>query len=208
MILTFQVLRKVAKIEIQDKALLKIAEMMLIVLIVSLLLFFAELVTELRSATAHTVHIQFYFGSHSGEGGLGAWAWTGAACNITAFILLLFPKTRTRLLTLNIACVLVFVGVFIEKGIGLVLPGFFPGTLGETYEYVPSLQELKVGAGIAAIGGLVFSILSKAAIPLVFKGTSKDANNAVVEEDGAGDSGDVTYSRARSPEDSVLTGNS
>jgi molybdopterin-containing oxidoreductase family membrane subunit len=208
MIITFQILRKVAKIDIQDKALLKIAEMMLIVLIVSLLLFFAELVTELRSATAHTVHIQFYFSGHSGEGGLGAWAWTGAACNVIAFILLLIPKTRRWLVTLNIACVLVFVGVFIEKGIGLVLPGFFPGTLGETYEYVPSLQELKVGAGIAAIGCLVFSVLSKAAIPLAFKGASENGEQAVVEENEAGDSADFTYSRARGPQDSVLTGRS
>ncbi len=181
LIVTFQVLRKVAKIDIQDKALLKIAEMMLIVLIVSLLLFFAELVTELRSATAHTVHMEFYFSSHEGgEGGLGVWAWSGAICNITGFFLLLFRRTRNNLITLNIACLLVFVGVFIEKGIGLVLPGFFPGTLGEMYVYVPSFQELKVAVGIAAIGGLVFTVICKAAVPIAFE--AKEETTTTVKQ--------------------------
>jgi Ni/Fe-hydrogenase subunit HybB-like protein len=69
---------------------------------------------------------------------------------------------------MNLGCVLVFVGVFIEKGIGLVLPGFTPGVLGEFYEYFPSRQELMICVGIVGAGALVFTLLSKAAIPLTF----------------------------------------
>ncbi len=169
MVLAFQILRKVAKIGIRDEALHKIVEMTVIVLFVNLLLFFAEVVTEYRSATAHTVHMQYYFQGLGDHVRLVSWAWSGAACNITAFFLLLVPRTRKHPVTMNIACALVFVGVFIEKGIGLVLPGFTPGTLGEVYEYVPSMPEVMILVGVAGVGIFVFTILSKIAIPLTFR---------------------------------------
>jgi Ni/Fe-hydrogenase subunit HybB-like protein len=168
MVLSFQVLRKCANINIRDEALQKIAEMMVIVLFVNLLLFFAEVVTEFRSATAHTIHMQYYFTGIEGHIDLVGWAWFGASCNVLAFLLLLIPRTRKNPFTMNVSCVLVFVGVFIEKGVGLVLPGFTPGTLGEIYEYFPSRPEVMIGIGIAGVGMLVFTLLSKAAIPLTF----------------------------------------
>jgi hypothetical protein len=58
--------------------------------------------------------------------------------------------------------------VFIEKGIGLVLPGFIPGTLGEVYEYAPSIQELMILIGVAGVGMLIFTLFTKVAIPLAF----------------------------------------
>ncbi len=168
MVLAFQVLRRAANINIRDEALVKIAEMMAIVLFVNLLLFFAEVVTEFRSATAHTVHMQYYFRGIEGHLGLVGWAWFGASCNVLAFLLLLVPKTRNNPITMNLGCALVFMGVFIEKGVGLVLPGFTPGTLGEVYEYFPSRPEVMIAIGIAGVGILVFTLLSKAAIPLTF----------------------------------------
>ena len=172
MILAFQVLRKVANIRIRDEALLKMAEMTVIVLFVNLLLFLAELVTEYRSATAHTIHMQYYFQGIEGHLSLVGWAWSGAISNLVAFLILLIPRTRKNPITMNIGCTLVFVGVFIEKGIGLVLPGFTPGTLGEVYEYFPSRPELMIGVGIAAVGVLIFTLLSKVAIPLAFHESS------------------------------------
>jgi len=168
MVLSFQVLRKVANISIRDEALRKIAEMMSIVLFVNLLLFFAEVVTEYRSATAHTVHMQYYFEGIGEHLDLVGWAWFGAACNVTAFVLLMIPRTRNYPVTMNLGCALVFVGVFIEKGIGLVLPGFTPGTLGEVYTYTPSLVEVMILIGVAGVGTLVFTLLAKIAIPLAF----------------------------------------
>jgi molybdopterin-containing oxidoreductase family membrane subunit len=169
MVLAFQILRKVSTIKIREEAIQKIAEMTVIVLFVNLLLFLAEVITEYRSATAHTVHLQYYFEGLHGHVNLVGWAWTGAACNIIAFVLLLTPRTRRNPITLNLGCTLVFVGVFIEKGIGLVLPGFNPGTLGELYDYYPSIAEVMILIGVAGVGALVFTLGSKAAIPLAFQ---------------------------------------
>jgi molybdopterin-containing oxidoreductase family membrane subunit len=168
MVLAFQVLRKVAKIGIKDAALLKIVEMMTIVLFVNLLLFIAEVITEYRSATAHTVHMQYYFEGIGDHIDLVGWSWFGAACNVAAFVLLLIPRTRKHPVTMNLACALCFIGVFIEKGIGLVLPGFTPGTLGEVYIYFPSVVEGMILIGVAGVGLLVFTLFTKVAIPLAF----------------------------------------
>jgi len=178
MVLAFQILRRQAKINIRDEALQKIAEMISIVMIVNLMLFLAEVVTEYRSATHHTVHLQYYFQGLNDDVGLARWAWTGAACNIVAFLLLMIPSTRNHMPTMNLACVLVFVGVFVEKGIGLVLPGFTPGTLGEVYEYFPSITEIMICIGIAGVGTLVFTLLAKIAIPLSMFHRSDDEDPA------------------------------
>jgi molybdopterin-containing oxidoreductase family membrane subunit len=67
---------------------------------------------------------------------------------------------------LNTACVLAFVGIWLEKGMGLVVPGYVPTPLGEVFEYSPTLIELGVSAGIWATGALVFTVLAKASIAI------------------------------------------
>ena len=86
--------------------------------------------------------------------------------NLIAFILFLFPVTRQRLSTLNIGCILIIAGVWIEKGPGLVIPGFVPDPLGEIYEYIPNFRELFISFGVWATGFLIFTLLMKVAIPI------------------------------------------
>jgi molybdopterin-containing oxidoreductase family membrane subunit len=67
---------------------------------------------------------------------------------------------------LNAACVLTFLGIWIEKGMGLVVPGFIPTTIGEVFEYSPTSTELSVAVGIWAVGMLVFTLLAKTVIAI------------------------------------------
>lgn len=169
MILAFQALRRAAGLSIKDEALFKIAEMMTHVMFVNLLLFVAEVITEYRSATHHTIHIQYYFEGIGANIGIVGWAWFGVICSTSAFALFLFPRIRNSFVGMNVGCVLVFVGVFIEKGIGLILPGLTPGLLGEFYPYSPSSVEIMILIGVAGAGVLVFTLLTKIAIPLALR---------------------------------------
>jgi molybdopterin-containing oxidoreductase family membrane subunit len=65
-----------------------------------------------------------------------------------------------------LACATLFVGIWIEKGIGLVIPGFIPSPLGEIVEYTPTWVELCVTAGIWALGLFVLTILVRVALPI------------------------------------------
>ena len=64
------------------------------------------------------------------------------------------------------ACAMLFVGIWIEKGIGLVIPGFIPSPLGEIVEYTPTWVELCVTVGIWAMGLFVLTILVRVALPI------------------------------------------
>ena len=66
---------------------------------------------------------------------------------------------------MNLACVLTVVGVWIEKGMGMVVPGFVPTPIGEIYEYTPSFPEIAISVGIWGLGLLLFTLLAKAALP-------------------------------------------
>ena len=166
MMLIFQIVRKVSKIEIDNKAIFKIAELVAYAMGINLFLLAAEFFKEFYSGSIHLAPMKYlYFGLH-GHNALVPWMWTAMIFNITAFFLFLRPQTRENILTLNIACVLIIIGVYIEKGMGLSIPGFVPGTLGEIYEYAPTFIEKAVTIGIWATGALVYTLLMKFAIPI------------------------------------------
>jgi molybdopterin-containing oxidoreductase family membrane subunit len=92
--------------------------------------------------------------------------------------LFLTPAALERSHIRILACLLVIVGIWIEKGMGLIIPGFIPSTLHEIVEYSPSLLEWKAVAGIWALG-LITLTLSLKLIVSVFTGrlhTDKAAN--------------------------------
>ena len=64
------------------------------------------------------------------------------------------------------ACVVLFVAIWTEKGLGLVIPGFISSPLGEVVEYSPTWVELAVTAGIWAMGLFVLTVLVKVAVPI------------------------------------------
>ena len=86
---------------------------------------------------------------------------------MVAFVLFLVPATRRNFFTLNLGCLLIYTGVYIEKGLALVIPGMTPDTLGEIYEYTPTLTEVRIGIAIFAIGFLIFTALCKIAVPIL-----------------------------------------
>ena len=166
MIVIFQIIRKVSVIEIEDKALFKIAELIAYAMFLNLFLLAAEFFKEYYSNTVHIAPFKYLFEGLHDHTQLVPWIWSAMAMNVTAFILFLIPATRKRLSTLNLGCLLVIVGVWIEKGPGFVIPGFVPDPLGEIYVYMPNLLELMVSFGIWATGLLIFTLLMKVAIPI------------------------------------------
>ena len=94
------------------------------------------------------------------------YAWTAVALNVIAFVLFIVPAARRNWMTLNLGCLAIYAGVYIEKGMGLIIPGLTPDTLGEIYEYYPTMTELRVAAGIFAVGFLVFTLMLKVAVPI------------------------------------------
>jgi molybdopterin-containing oxidoreductase family membrane subunit len=166
-ILIFQIIRKVSTIHLEDSALFKIAELIAYAMFLNLFLLGSEIFKEYYSNSVHIAAFEYLFEGLHGHNLLVPWIWAAMSMNVIAFFIFLVPSTRKRLTTLNLGCLLIIIGVWIEKGPGFVIPGFVPDPLGEIYEYIPNLLELTVSFGIWALGLLIFTLLMKVAIPIV-----------------------------------------
>jgi molybdopterin-containing oxidoreductase family membrane subunit len=167
LLILMQLLRRFTKFEIQDSAIWKVAELMAYAMFLNLFLLGAEVFKEFYSDTEHVIHMKYMFIGVGEHTTIVPYMWLSVFCSIAAFLLFLIPKTRRHPVTLNLGCVLIFVGVYLEKGMGLVIPGMTPDTLGEIYEYFPTTNELMISAGIIAAGSLAFTLMVKVATPIM-----------------------------------------
>jgi molybdopterin-containing oxidoreductase family membrane subunit len=60
----------------------------------------------------------------------------------------------------------VFISIWIEKGMGLVVTGFIPSPLDQVTEYMPTIPEISITFGVYGIGFLILSILYKIVITI------------------------------------------
>jgi len=167
LLFVLQLLRRVTKFEIQDAAIWKIAELMSYAIFLNLFLHGAEAFKEYYSNSEHLLYTRYWFEGIRGHHTLVPFAWSAVSLNVLSFILFAVPSARRNVILLNIGCAATYVGVYIEKGMGLIIPGLTPDTLGEIYEYYPSLTELRIAAGVFAIGFLVFTLMLKVAVPIL-----------------------------------------
>ena len=84
--------------------------------------------------------------------------------NVLATLTLAFNPGKNNPKILLPACVLLFIGIWIEKGIGLIVPGLVPSPLGEVVDYAPSWVEIGVTLGILGLGIFVVTVLLKPAL--------------------------------------------
>lgn len=166
MLVIFQLIRKMSDVEIENRAIFKIAELIAYAMGINLFLLGAEVFKEFYSGSIHSEPIKYLYFGLRGKTNLVPWMWAATIMNITAFFFFLLPRLRENIVTLNIACAFVIMGVYIEKGMGLIIPGFVPDTLGEIYEYIPTMQEILVTIGIWSAGAMLFTLLVKFAIPV------------------------------------------
>ena len=190
LLVVMQLLRRFTRFEIQDQAIWKIAELMAYAMFLNLFLHGAEAFKEFYSNTQHLLYTRYWYLGLGGHHTLVPYAWSAVALNILAFALFIVPSARRNFVTLNIGCLATYAGVYIEKGMGLIIPGLTPDALGEIYEYYPTATELRVAAGIFAIGFLVFTLMLKVAVPISlgeFLGKDEQKQVALEPAAAAGD---------------------
>jgi molybdopterin-containing oxidoreductase family membrane subunit len=166
MALGLQIIRAISDYPIRQSVINHLALVATIALQVTLFFLLAELFTEFYNEGEHAASARYLFLGLDGHTGLTPWIWTAVALLLIAVLILMIHPLRRHPLTMNIAFVLIIIGVWIEKGMGLVVPAFIPTPIGEIYEYTPSLTEIMVSIGIWAIGLLIFTLLAKAALPV------------------------------------------
>ncbi len=166
LILTLSVLRKYTSYEVPTKALLTLRNIVTIALSISMFLLGSEAFTEFYTGSSHVAYAKYLFFGLHGRTALVPWIWTAIGLNTIAMILLFLPLSR-KLPVLQAACVMLIVGIWIEKGMGMIVPAFIPTPLGEIVEYLPTLNETLVTLGIWAGGLLIYTILVRITVPVL-----------------------------------------
>ena len=166
LLIVLQLLRRFTRFEIRDEAVWKIAELMAYAMFLNLFLHGSEIFKEFYSDTEHLLYTRYWFLGLGEHRTLVPFAWLALGLNTLAFVLFVIPRTRRNWVTLNIGCLAIYFGVYIEKGMGLIIPGLTPDTLGEIYVYIFTATEFRVAAGVFSIGFLVFTLMLKVAVPI------------------------------------------
>ena len=134
-------------------------------LLITIFFFLVEAFTIYYSdMPEHTNHMQYLMWGLEGKTGLMPWMWTAIAFWLVAAFVLVIPSMRKNERFLFFAAVLVFIAMWIDKGLVLMVPGFVPTATGAIVEYAPTANEWLVTLGIWGIGIFILTILYKIAI--------------------------------------------
>lgn len=166
MIIALGVIRKFTIYDIKDETINKLALIITVAAQINLVMLGSEIFKEFYAPTEHSASAMYLFFGLHGHNALVPWIWTAIVLNIIATVSLTLHPVRSNLNLLFPVCGLLFLAIWIEKGMGLIIPGFIPSPLGEIVEYAPSWVEISITSGIWAMGAFVFTILIRVAIPI------------------------------------------
>jgi len=96
-----------------------------------------------------------------GHHALVPWMWANAVLTLACVSLLMIPRVRRNHAALAALAATVIVAVWIEKGMGLVVGGFIPSTLGQITEYTPTAPEVAITVAVYAVGFMVLTVLCR-----------------------------------------------
>ncbi|MGB9105929.1 MAG: NrfD/PsrC family molybdoenzyme membrane anchor subunit [Terriglobales bacterium] len=162
LILLCLLLRRLTSFDAGEEAIRKLGVIVAYAMSISVFFVLLELFTVFYSRIPEEMeHFRFLFVGLDGDRHLAPWMWISAVTGIVALVLLLVPKLRNNETTLATAALLVFVSLWIEKGLGLIVGGFVPSPLGSVTRYSPTAPEWAIVLGVWAIGALLITVLYK-----------------------------------------------
>ena len=148
LILLCLIVRKLTNFDPGKEQIQSLAKIVTYGIIINVFFFLCEVFVVFYSQIPeHMDHLKYLFFGLKGKGVLIPWMWTSLALMVLAIILLVPSETRKNEAVLAVACIFVFVGTWIDKGLGMVAGGFVPGSCLELRELRPRDLGLAYGEG-------------------------------------------------------------
>ena len=162
LILFCMILKRFTKFDAGEKAIQTLAKIVAYALAISIFFVLVELFTVFYGQIpSHMNHLVYLFRGLEGHNMIANWMSVSASAAVVALVLLVIPRTRTREPILALACILVFLSLWIEKGLGLVITGFIPSPLEALTDYSPTGPEIAITVGVWALGLLILTLFYK-----------------------------------------------
>jgi len=167
LILLCMLVRKLTKFDPGKEQIQSLAKVVAYAICINVFFFLCEVFVVFYSRIPeHMDHLVYLFAGLHGHGALVPWMWASMILMGISIILLVNPATRKNETTLVAACITVFIGTWIDKGLGMISGGFVPNPLHHVNEYVPTIPELAISIGVWATGFLVLTALFKIAVSI------------------------------------------
>ncbi len=164
LILLCLIIRKFTDFDPGKEQIQTLAKIVTYAIIVNVFFFLCEIFVAFYSnIPEHMDHIKYLFVGLHGHGSLVPFMWASMILMGLGIILLIPPGFRKNESLLAISCIMVFIGTWIDKGLGMISGGFVPNPLHEVHEYAPTIPELIITLGVWALGFLVLTVLYKIA---------------------------------------------
>ncbi|MCB0403648.1 MAG: polysulfide reductase NrfD [Bdellovibrionales bacterium] len=164
MILCFSAINHVTHYHVKPSVETLMIRIIRVALPVNYFLLFCELFKEFYTDSVHSLSAHYLFFGIQGHGMLVPYIWASLLFGITAGAIFFTRRWVADRRLLLLACALTIVGIWIEKGMGLIIPGFIPTPLGDLVEYTPSWVEFFICLGIWATGAAVFTVMARVAL--------------------------------------------
>jgi Ni/Fe-hydrogenase subunit HybB-like protein len=165
LILLCLIIRRVTDFDPGREQIQALAKTVAYAICINVFFFLCEVFTAFYSnIPEHMDHIKYLFVGLHGHGAYVPWMWASFSLMIVGIILTVNPYTRKNEGVLAVACVAIFAGTWIDKGLGMIAGGFTPSPLHEINEYIPSIPEILIALGVWALGFLVLTALYKIAV--------------------------------------------
>ncbi len=164
LILLCFIVRKVTKFDPGIKAMQTLMKIITYALIANVFFFLCEVFTVFYSKIpSHMAHLNYLFFGHGDKAALVPFMWTSMFLMFSAIGFLVVPKIRNNEKYMPFLCIMVFIGTWIDKGMGMIAGGFVPNAMHSYTEYTPTPLEILITVGVYATGFLVLTILFKIA---------------------------------------------
>jgi molybdopterin-containing oxidoreductase family membrane subunit len=161
------ILRKLTSFDAGKEAIQKLSVIMTYAMVINVFLVLMEVFTAVYSSMPeHLAHFEYLYLGLDGKNALTPWMWLSSILAVVTLILLLNPKTRRNESILAVACVTLFVSLWIDKGMAMVVTGYIPNVMGAVSEYTPTFPEILITFGVYAVGTLIVTILYKVALAI------------------------------------------
>lgn len=165
LILLCLLIRRFSRVDVGQEAIRKLSVIVTYAMIVTVFFVGLEFFTAFYSRVPGHMHpLQYLFAGLEGHRGMVPWMWTAVVLALVGLGLLLNPGTRAKESTLVLASAAVFISLWIEKGLGLIIAGFTPNAFERITEYAPTALEFLITLGVWALGLLLLTVLCKIAV--------------------------------------------
>jgi molybdopterin-containing oxidoreductase family membrane subunit len=166
-IVVLMMTKKFLRYEVRPEIINKLALIVTVAAQANLVMLVSEVFKEFYETTEHSLSAVYLFFGLKGHNQLVPWIWSAIILNVACTVTLSIHPLRHNRRVLIPVCILLFISIWIEKGMGLIVPGFIPSPLGEIVEYTPSFTEIGVTLGIWAIGLFLLTILVKVGVAVL-----------------------------------------